>query len=74
MVDNTAEPGHGNSVAAWVTVVIVLVAFSVGTVFFFLDIALMVWASALLAVIGVLVGSAMKKAGYGVGGSKNTMH
>ncbi len=74
MVDNTTEPGHGNSVAAWVTVVIILVAFTIGTLFFFLDLALLVWASALLAVVGLLVGSALKKAGYGVGGPKNTLH
>jgi len=74
LVDNTTEPGHGNSVAAWVTVVIILVAFTIGTLFFFLDLALLVWASALLAVVGLLVGSALKKAGYGVGGPKNTLH
>jgi hypothetical protein len=61
-------------VAAWVTVVIILVAFTIGTLFFFLDLALLVWASALLAVVGLLVGSALKKAGYGVGGPKNTLH
>lgn len=74
MADNTTEPGHGNSIAAWVTVTIVMVACALGTLFFFLDMALLVWASAALAATGLLAGSALKKAGYGVGGEKNTLH
>lgn len=74
MADNTTEPGHGNSIAAWVTVTIIMVATALGTLFFFLDMALLVWASAVLAALGLLAGSALKKAGYGVGGSKNTLH
>ena len=41
---------------------------------FFLDMALLVWASDVVAALGLLAGSALKKAGYGVGGSKNTLH
>ena len=74
MADNTIEPGHGNSIAAWVTVTIILVACSLGTLFFFLDMALLVWASVLLAGLGLVSGSALKRAGYGVGGPKNTLH
>lgn len=74
MADNTMEPGHGNSIAAWATVIIILIATTLGTLFFFLDMPLLVWASALLAVVGLLIGSALKKAGYGVGGPKNTLH
>ena len=69
-----SEPGHGNSVAAWTTVVIVIAAFSIGTFFFFLDNALMVWLSAGLAVVGPVVGYILKQAGYGVGGSKSQAH
>lgn len=68
------EPGHGNSVAAWTTVTIVIAAFTIGTLFFFLDNALMVWLSALLAVAGPVVGLVLKRAGYGVGGSKTKSH
>jgi hypothetical protein len=69
-----SEPGHGNSVAAWTTVVIVIAAFSIGTFFFFLENALMVWLSAGLAVAGPVVGYFLKQAGYGVGGSKSKAH
>jgi hypothetical protein len=51
-----------------VTVGIVIFAFSVGTLFFFLDIAIMVWLSAVVALAGVAAGYYLRKAGYGVGG------
>jgi hypothetical protein len=71
MSENQIDPGHGDSVAAWTTVIIIIVAFALGTLFFWLDIAVLVWASAGLALAGVGVGFALKKAGYGVGGSKS---
>lgn len=71
MTENNMEPGHGDSVAAWTTVSIIIAAFAFGTLFFWLDIAALVWASAGLAVAGVVAGHYLKKAGYGVGGSKS---
>jgi hypothetical protein len=71
MSENHIEPGHGDSVAAWTTVIIIIVAFALGTLFFWLDIAALVWASAGLAISGVGVGLLLKRAGYGVGGSKS---
>lgn len=73
MSEHLNEPGHGNSIAAWATVGVVVVAFAIGTVFFFLDVALMVWLSAALAVGGVGLGYYLKKAGYGVDG-QHTKH
>jgi hypothetical protein len=71
MSENHIEPGHGDSVAAWTTVSIVIAAFAIGTLFFWLDIPALVWGSAGLAVAGVGIGLLLKKAGYGVGGSKS---
>ncbi|GGI47117.1 hypothetical protein BCL57_001817 [Agromyces flavus] len=65
-----ADPGHGHSPAAWTAVVIMLVAIAVGTVAFFLDVPWLVWASAGLLVIGIIVGWALARAGYGVDGAK----
>ena len=48
----------------------VIVAFALGTLFFWLDLAFLVWASAGLAVLGPIAGWYLKRAGYGVGGSK----
>jgi hypothetical protein len=71
MSTNSMDPGHGDSLAAWVTVSVVIVAFALGTLFFWFDQAVLVWASASLAVIGLLAGWYLKHAGYGVGGSKS---
>jgi len=68
--DNT-EPGHGDSLAAWVTVSVIIVAFSLGTIFFWFDQAVLVWASAGLAVVGPMAGWYLTRAGFGVGGSKS---
>ncbi len=69
---DTHDPGHGHSPAAWVAVIIMLTAFSIGTVAFFLDMPWLVWASAGLLVVGLIVGWVLAKLGYGVGGSKYT--
>ena len=71
MSDNSMEPGHGDSLAAWVTVSVIIVAFALGTLFFWFDQAILVWASAGLAVAGLGAGWYLKRAGYGVGGSKS---
>jgi hypothetical protein len=63
-------PGHGNSPAAWTTVIIMLVAFAIGTFAFWFDITWLVWASVGLLVIGAIVGLVLKRVGYGVGGDR----
>ena len=68
----TAEPGHGHSPAAWTAVTIMLIAITIGTVAFFFDVQWLVWASAGLLIVGLVVGLVLSRAGYGVGGSKVT--
>ena len=68
------DPGHGSSTAAWTGVTIMLIGATAGTLFFWLDQPLFVWASSSLLVIGPLVGSFMARAGYGVGGSKTKVN
>lgn len=72
MSDHIGDPGHGHSPAAWTAVVIMLVAITLGTLFYWFDMPVLVWASAGLLVVGAIVGFVMAKAGYGVGGSKYT--
>jgi multisubunit Na+/H+ antiporter MnhG subunit len=74
MSQNSTEPGHGSSVAAWTSVIIIIVAFGIGTLFFWLDNAPMVWASAGLAVLGPVVGWVLRRAGHGVGGEHTKAH
>ncbi|MBX3196071.1 MAG: DUF6704 family protein [Schumannella sp.] len=64
------DPGHGNSPAAWIGVTIMLIAIAAGTVFFFLDQPVLVWASAGLLVLGLLAGWVAAKLGYGVKGPR----
>lgn len=70
MTDRLDEHGHGDSPAAWTAVLIMLFAFAVGTVAFFFHQAWLVWISAGVLVLGLLVGVIMAKAGYGVKGPK----
>ena len=65
-----SETGHGNSPAAWTAVIIMLVAFAIGTLAFWFDIAWLVWASAGLLVVGALTGWVLAKLGYGVRGPR----
>ncbi|MGO4103245.1 DUF6704 family protein [Leifsonia sp. YAF41] len=68
------DPGHGHSPAAWTAVIIMLLAFTIGTVAFFLEMAWLVWASAGLLVVGLIVGYVMSKVGYGVADSAPANH
>ena len=71
MIDHSIEPSHGDSVASWTTVIISMVAVTAGTIFFWLELPALVFASAGLVVVGLVVGWALKRAGYGVGGAKS---
>ncbi len=66
------DPGHGNSPAAWTAVIIMLVAFTIGTLAFWFNVAWLVFASAGLVVVGLIVGLVLRRLGYGVGGDKLT--
>jgi len=72
MSTETVDPGHGHSPAAWTAVTIMLIAFVIGTVAFFLELDWLVWASAGLLVVGIIVGWVLARVGYGVGGDKVT--
>ena len=52
------------------TVAALDVPFTVGTVAFFFELAPIVWASAVVVVIGWIVGGVMAKMGYGVKGPR----
>jgi hypothetical protein len=61
-------PGHGNSPAAWTAVIIMLIAFAIGTFAFWFVVPWLVWAAAGLLVLGAIAGLILKLAGFGVGG------
>ncbi len=70
MANITEDPGHGSSPAAWIAVVIMLVGVAIGTLFLFLEVLPLVYVGAVLIPIGLIVGYVLKKAGFGVGGSR----
>ncbi len=70
MSDEFQEPGEGNSPAAWTAVIIMLVAFAVGTLAFCFGQPIVVWASVGLLVLGFIVGIVLSRLGYGVYGPK----
>ncbi|MDR6198408.1 hypothetical protein QE374_000317 [Microbacterium sp. SORGH_AS428] len=70
MSNSIDDPGHGHSPAAWTAVVIMLVAVALGTVFFVLDMPVLVWASVGLLLGGLIIGWALARAGWGVNGPK----
>ena len=47
-----------------------LVAFSVGTIAFFYDVQVVVFISAIVAVLGWVTGGVLARMGYGVGGAR----
>lgn len=71
MSENNTAHGHGDSIAAWSAVIVIMLAFVAGTFAFWFDQAILVWASAGVAVLGLVLGFVLKAAGYGVGGSKS---
>lgn len=64
------ELSHGHSPAAWTAVVIMLIGFSLGTVFYTTNQPVGVVVSLVVIAVGLLVGYAMARAGYGVKGPK----
>ncbi|GHG40892.1 hypothetical protein GCM10012320_02800 [Sinomonas cellulolyticus] len=62
--------GHGNSPAAWTCVFIMMIGAIVSCIAFAIANAPIFWAGIVVIAIGLIVGWAMRRAGYGVGGSK----
>jgi hypothetical protein len=65
-----SDPGHGNSPAAWTAVIIMIIAFVIGTFGFWFANVTVVLASAGLLIVGAIVGLILKLVGFGVGGDR----
>jgi len=64
------DPGHGSSPAAWTTVIIMLVGCVAGTLFFWLDMPILVAASAGAVALGPVAGWLVALAGFGIKGPR----
>ena len=62
--------GHGNSPAAWTCVFVMMLGAIVSCVGFVIASNPVFWGGIVVMLLGLVVGWAMRKAGYGVGGSK----
>jgi membrane protease YdiL (CAAX protease family) len=69
-VQHGEELGHGNSPAAWTCVFIMMIGSIVSCIAFAIANTPVFWAGIVVIAIGLIVGWAMRRAGYGVGGSK----
>lgn len=68
--EHSNDPGHGDSIAAWTAVIIIILAVSAGTLAFWFEQYSLVWVSAVVSVAGVGVGLLLAKLGYGVNGKR----
>ena len=65
------EIGHGNSRAAWSMYGTMMIGFVIGGIAFAAHNHVVVYASVGIVILGLIVGWAMKKAGFGVNGSRS---
>jgi len=78
VTDHSIELGHGNSPAAWTCVGVMLIGTIIGCIAFVLgeSATVLFWIGVGVIGLGLILGLVLKKAGYGVDGSKlkNTGH
>lgn len=65
MAEHPADDDHGNTIAAWVTVAVLLVAVGLMAIAVAIVSKGLFIAGAVLAVLGLVVGRILKSAGYG---------
>lgn len=70
MSNPQGDPGHGDSPAAWTAVIVMLLGIAAGTVFFFLQMPVLVYVCVGVVVLGLVLGFILAKAGYGVNGPR----
>ncbi|CAM3344519.1 hypothetical protein PSET11_02949 [Arthrobacter ulcerisalmonis] len=69
-IDHSMELGHGNSPAAWTCVIVMLVGALIASIAYVINNTPIFIAGAAVMVVGLILGYVMRKAGYGVEGSK----
>jgi uncharacterized membrane protein YvlD (DUF360 family) len=60
-----SEVGHGNTVAAWVAVAIIMAAFIIGGIAVLLGAWTLFWGAVVLAIVGGLAGKVLQMMGFG---------
>lgn len=62
--------GHGNSPAAWTCVMVMILGAAIASIAYIIAGTILFWGGIAVMLIGLVIGYFMKKAGYGVGGSR----
>lgn len=70
MASHADAIGHGNSPAAWTCVIVMLVGALISSIAFVIASTPIFVGGLVVMLIGLVAGWAMRKVGYGVGGSK----
>lgn len=65
MSANANDPGHGDTIAAWTTVIAIMLAFAVATLGAWFGNSALLIAGGVLVVAGLAAGFVLKRAGYG---------
>ncbi len=68
--DHVNDPGHGDSIAAWAAVIIIIVASAAGTLAMWFEQYALVWLSGGLALAGAGAGIVLARLGYGISGKR----
>jgi len=68
--EHSSDPGHGDSIAAWVAVIIIIIASGVATWAYYFDMFGLVWASGVVVILGVVAGVVLARMGYGIKGKR----
>lgn len=74
MSANNTDLGHGDTVAAWVTVSAIMLASVAATAGLWFASSFLILIGVVLTIGGLIAGFALKKAGYGKGGTKTKSH
>jgi multisubunit Na+/H+ antiporter MnhF subunit len=62
---------HGDSIAAWTSVTIIMIAFAIGTAGAWFEVSGLFTVAIILAVVGIVAGPVLSKLGFGIQGKKN---
>lgn len=65
MSSNSNDPGHGDTIAAWTTVIAIMAAFAIATLGAWFASSPLLIGGAVVAVAGLIAGFVLKRAGYG---------
>lgn len=64
--DHPDDPGHGDSVAAWTSVIVIMLAFAIGTWAAWVADSVLLYISIGIGVVGVVLGPILSKLGFGL--------